>query len=202
MVAPQGTRDQIIDAAEHLFGSRGYAGVSISQICAASGLPVGSVYHHFGSKAGVMRAVLERGTIAFFADLPTADSVTGSPAERVAAYYGAAAELVVKRLSLFRLFASLKLHDSDEAQAIVNESHDMVRVRIAEFIEPVARSCGVADPAACAREVAQLTVVYTTGVTVFAGEAGFETRAAMGSDLPRLVMMSILDRAGEHVPGS
>ncbi len=59
--ARAGSRDRILDAAEHLVGERGYTAASISLISKASGLPASSIYWHFGSKEGLLAAVVERG---------------------------------------------------------------------------------------------------------------------------------------------
>src|SRR5262245_19886858 len=60
--APQtDSRERILDAAEHLVGERGYTAASISLISKASGLPASSIYWHFGSKEGLLAAVVERG---------------------------------------------------------------------------------------------------------------------------------------------
>jgi AcrR family transcriptional regulator len=56
-----GSRDRILDAAEGLVGERGYTAASISLISKASGLPASSIYWHFGSKEGLLAAVVERG---------------------------------------------------------------------------------------------------------------------------------------------
>jgi AcrR family transcriptional regulator len=61
------SREQILDATEKLMGSRGYAATSISDIRKACGLPPSSIYWHFGSKDGVLAAVMERGAQRFFA---------------------------------------------------------------------------------------------------------------------------------------
>jgi AcrR family transcriptional regulator len=42
-----------LDAALHLFATRGLRATSIEDICAASGASNGSLYHHFGSKEGI-----------------------------------------------------------------------------------------------------------------------------------------------------
>jgi AcrR family transcriptional regulator len=57
---PEGRRVRVLDAAARLFGARGYAGVRAAEIAAAAGVSEGSVFHHFGSKDGVLRAVAER----------------------------------------------------------------------------------------------------------------------------------------------
>ncbi len=51
------TRLAILQAAERLFGERGYAGASVSAIAAAAGVALKTVYAAFGSKAEVLRAL-------------------------------------------------------------------------------------------------------------------------------------------------
>src|SRR6266496_2327682 len=55
-----GSQDRILDAAERLVAERGYTAASISLISKASGLPASSIYWHFGSKEGLLAAVVER----------------------------------------------------------------------------------------------------------------------------------------------
>jgi len=198
MTSGRCSRTQIMDAAEQLFGSRGYTNVTIGQLCEASRLPVGSIYHHFGSKAGVLKAVLRRGTAEFFADMPTFDSLDGSALERLAAYYAAAADLIAKRLPMFRLLTSLQLHqaDSAEVQEILREENERAHADIVAFLEPVARSCGVRDAAECARELAPLNLVFATGLVACAESMGMDIRTSISSHLHRLIVVSILDRAG------
>jgi AcrR family transcriptional regulator len=59
--ATGGSRERILDAAARLVGERGYTAASISLISKASGLPASSIYWHFGSKEGLLSAVVERG---------------------------------------------------------------------------------------------------------------------------------------------
>ena len=66
----ENSRELILDATERLMGTRGYAATSISDICKACGLPASSIYWHFGSKDGVLAAVMERGATRFFAAIP------------------------------------------------------------------------------------------------------------------------------------
>ena len=56
------TRDRLLDAAERLFASRGIDGVSVRDIVAEAEANVASVNYHFGSKEGMLLAVLERRT--------------------------------------------------------------------------------------------------------------------------------------------
>jgi AcrR family transcriptional regulator len=54
------TRARILDRAERLFARRGYRGVSVREIASASGVRPFTIQHHFGSKVGLYRAVLDR----------------------------------------------------------------------------------------------------------------------------------------------
>lgn len=54
-----GTRKAVLDAARRLFNEKGYDGTNINDIVAASGVSVGSIYHQFGGKKEVFRALAE-----------------------------------------------------------------------------------------------------------------------------------------------
>jgi AcrR family transcriptional regulator len=73
------TRDAILDAAEHRFAVRGFAGVSVRQIAADAGLRnQASLYHHFKNKRAIYEAVLARG-IAPIVALVTGDATGPRP---------------------------------------------------------------------------------------------------------------------------
>jgi AcrR family transcriptional regulator len=52
------TRMRILDAAQVLFGERGYPASTVEAIAAAAGVAVDTVYAAFGSKRGVLQALL------------------------------------------------------------------------------------------------------------------------------------------------
>jgi len=100
------SRALILDATERLMATRGYAATSISDIRKACGLPPSSIYWHFGSKEGVLAAVMERGADRFFAAIPTSEDADGQLA-------------VLSRLQsqhplFLRLFYMLSLERSDD----------------------------------------------------------------------------------------
>ena len=55
------TAERILDAAEALFGERGYAGTTLRDVANRVGLRTPSLYNHFPSKESLYAAVLERG---------------------------------------------------------------------------------------------------------------------------------------------
>lgn len=52
------TRAKLLGAARHAFGTVGYADASMDELTAAVGLTRGALYHHFGDKKGLLRAVI------------------------------------------------------------------------------------------------------------------------------------------------
>lgn len=56
-----GARRRILDVAAQQFRSRGYAGVSVRGIAAATGLRAASLYYHFPTKDDLVLAVLDTG---------------------------------------------------------------------------------------------------------------------------------------------
>jgi AcrR family transcriptional regulator len=53
------TRQALLSAAQQVFADRGYADAGIAEIVERSGISVGSLYHHYGGKAGLYVALWE-----------------------------------------------------------------------------------------------------------------------------------------------
>ncbi|HEY0576792.1 MAG TPA: TetR/AcrR family transcriptional regulator [Pseudonocardia sp.] len=54
------TMDALLRAAEETFSGRAVQDVTVEEIAARAGVAVGSIYNHFGSKAGLHAALVER----------------------------------------------------------------------------------------------------------------------------------------------
>ena len=100
------SREVILDATERLMSTQGYAATSISHIRRETGLPASSIYWHFGSKEGVLAAVMERGAQRYFAQIPR-----DSP--DIDTQRAAVAKLMVANPDFFRLMYMLSLERSD-----------------------------------------------------------------------------------------
>ena len=100
------SREVILDATERLMSTQGYAATSISHIRRETGLPASSIYWHFGSKEGVLAAVMERGAERYFAQIPR-----DSP--DIETQRAAVAKLMMANPDFFRLMYMLSLERSD-----------------------------------------------------------------------------------------
>jgi len=105
----QASRELILDATERLMGTKGYAATSISDIRNACGLPASSIYWHFGSKEGVLAAVMERGAARFFAAIPRWDDAAGAAGHKAETQLAVAAALSSEHPDFLRLFYLLSL---------------------------------------------------------------------------------------------
>ncbi|MDG5771808.1 TetR/AcrR family transcriptional regulator [Mycolicibacterium fortuitum] len=122
------SRAQILDAAERLMATRGYAATSISAIHKACGLPASSIYWHFGSKDGVLAAVMERGADRFFAAIPAAGAIDDQLA--------VLADLQSQRPEFLRILYLLSLERSDDptVTAVVRRVRDTAIARFSAAV--------------------------------------------------------------------
>ena len=54
------TREKLLDAAVDLFAANGFGGTSIRDIARMTDMTIPNIYYHFGSKEGLLIAILER----------------------------------------------------------------------------------------------------------------------------------------------
>jgi AcrR family transcriptional regulator len=145
------SRELILDATERLMSTRGYAATSISDIRKACGLPPSSIYWHFGSKEGVLAAVMERGADRFFAAIPTSEDAEGQLA--------VLSSLQSEHPDFLRLFYMLSLERSDDpaVAAVVRRVRDTAIGRFRDAITQLLPAD--APPSKAERVVSELTAL-------------------------------------------
>jgi AcrR family transcriptional regulator len=175
----ENSREQILDAAEKLMSTRGYAATSISDIRKACGLPPSSIYYHFGSKEGVLAAVMERGANRFFAAIPSWDEAGGKPETRLTATAG----LLAQHPEFLRLFYLLSLERNDDP-AVAEVVRSVRDTAIAGFRDVIGHLLPDGTRQAKAEhvltELTAFAVAYSDGV-FFAGHLEPEA-----TDVPRM----------------
>jgi AcrR family transcriptional regulator len=202
-VVPSNSKEAILDAAEEIMANVGYERASIAQICRESGLPVGSVYHHFGSKAGLLAAVMERGITRFY---ETMNRRTVNPSlsneQRLRDYWLGAADTIHANLNYFLLEADLVrfgAHDP-EVTSVVARARELTQQRLDEVLLPYARELGIPDPASVTRRMVRLTLVFTRGAVIEAG-GDLDTLRALLADLHESLRATMRAVAATHADG-
>ncbi|VWB26834.1 TetR family transcriptional regulator [Burkholderia pseudomultivorans] len=154
----QQSRQEILDAASRVMSAYGYAGTSMSALVEATGIPKSAIYHHFGSKAGLLAEVMAQGAHGFFEAMRDAHRdppQSGTPRERLGWYLQRTGEVFVHRENFLRLLMVMVMTseatDAPEAMEIVatvrNEGRDYMRqmIRAAFSTEGEAIAAAVAD---------------------------------------------------------
>lgn len=57
---PRSARDRLLDAGADLIAAKGFDGVSVREICRQAGTSINMVHHYFGSKQGLLDAIVEQ----------------------------------------------------------------------------------------------------------------------------------------------
>jgi TetR/AcrR family transcriptional regulator len=80
---PLRSNDRILKKALALFSEKGYDATSVREICEAAGITKPTLYHFYGSKEGVYRAIVHGALERFRAELVLAVTIEGSLRERL-----------------------------------------------------------------------------------------------------------------------
>ncbi|WP_409463632.1 TetR/AcrR family transcriptional regulator [Amycolatopsis sp. GA6-003] len=199
--APSDSREAILDAAERLMMRNGYDKTSIARICRESGFPVGSLYHHFGSKSALLSQVMERVSHRFFASLPASPGSRSTVERELAEYWDAVTETIVGSLGYFTLYLELlKMSFEDpDLRTLMDARNRSSYESIAEELLPFARSAGVADPDEVAGRLGRVVMVHTLGAVMTSAGSADAIREEMAGI--RQVVRDVIMSSGAGQPG-
>jgi len=104
-MAPDGlsARERILGTAGELFADRGYNGVSIADIAAASGISTGLVYYHFKDKENLYESVVREGLHLLEETAVRTLGVEGHPTDRLQSFIHSYMTLLEGHPALMRL---------------------------------------------------------------------------------------------------
>jgi AcrR family transcriptional regulator len=168
---PAHTRSTILDRATALFYERGLDGIGVAELCAAVGVSKETLYRHFGSKDGLVRAVLETRSDRVTRWLAAAvESAGPDPADQLTAVFDALAQWYTE--PTYRgcaiLNAAAQRH-ADPAQTVAVRHLD----RRLELLTGIAQRAGVTDATALGKQF----LVLIAGATVIADHHNDPTAA-------------------------
>lgn len=160
------SRESLLDVAERLMSAKGYAATPVSAICAEAGVAVTSLYWHFGSKEGLLAAVMDRGARRWFAALPQWDDLSGDASARAETIVREGAAAVGAHPEFLRLFYSLVLQNPDDPataeligrvrERVTAYFHDLIAGILSDGVEAeVARDA--------AADLVRFAVAYSDG---------------------------------------
>jgi AcrR family transcriptional regulator len=135
------SRDAVLDAAERLMAGHGYEAATVAALVEEAGIPPSSIYHYFGSKEGVLLAVMERGAERFFAELPDFDRRAGSQADHLRALVQTVTATLERNPDFLRILvvmaAQPMIATDGEVQRVVNRVRELALERLRAQMEIV-----------------------------------------------------------------
>jgi AcrR family transcriptional regulator len=121
------SREAVLDAAERLMAEKGYEAATVSALVDEAGIPPSSIYHYFGSKEGLLLAVMERGADRFFTALPDIDRRVGSQAEHLRTLVETSAETLERNPDFLRILVVMAAQPIDAGEGEVHRVVNRVR---------------------------------------------------------------------------
>jgi AcrR family transcriptional regulator len=135
------SREAVLDAAERLIAEHGYEAATVAALVEEAGIPASSVYHYFGSKEGVLLAVMERGAERFFAQLPDFDRRIGSRQEHLRVVVETVGSLLDRHPDFLRILVVMATQPmsagESEVQRVVTRVRELALQRLREQMEIV-----------------------------------------------------------------
>ena len=161
------TRSRLLAAAAELFAEQGVDAVSVDAVAEAAGRTSGAVYAHFGSKQGLLLALLDSWKDSVLTVVLAEVAVTESPLGQLAAVWENVAPTTAESGSWSLLEQELWLRAARDPEVA-----DVLRVRNAEARRSTARrlagwsSAVGAQPVAPPEESAVLVKALLTGLAM------------------------------------
>lgn len=136
------SRQAVLDAAEGLIAEHGYEAATVAALVDEAGVPASSIYHYFGSKEGVLLAVMQRGAERFLGLVPDFDRRLGSQAEHLETLVQTTAATLERNPDFLRILVVMAAQPVDTAEGgkvrrVVNGVREMALERLREQMEVV-----------------------------------------------------------------
>jgi AcrR family transcriptional regulator len=116
----------------------GFEAATLARVVKEAGIPMSSVYHYYGSKDGILLAVMERGAERFFADLPEPDRRIGGSADHLNTVVMTAVQALERHPNFLRLLVVFAVQPprvgDGEVGTVVGRVREMALKRLREQI--------------------------------------------------------------------
>jgi len=146
----QETRARVLNSAARLFAERGFARVTVRDICRKARANVAAVNYHFGGKAGLYRAVMQTAieTMQATTDAARAAGRERPPDERLRAYVSVFLQRVVGKGSRTWIHQLMMREISDPTPALDMVAEQVLKPRMVYLCGTIAElvGCSPDDP--------------------------------------------------------
>jgi AcrR family transcriptional regulator len=120
----------ILDAAASLLESQGPTGLTARGVCEAAGVKAPTLYHYFGGKEGLERALIKRALEQFIQkkSMPPSSS---DPLEQLKSGWDIAVEFAIEQPGLWQLYTQHAI----EHPEVFSESYELMNMRVQRLVD-------------------------------------------------------------------
>jgi AcrR family transcriptional regulator len=129
------SRERILLTALERFAQRGYSASGVDDLAAAAGIAKTAIYYHFGSKEGLLAAVLERAANDWIEGIRSASLEGGTPPERLRRALVGMRAMLEERPWILRLVQILALEVADDKPQIRATIRGIIRKARATIVD-------------------------------------------------------------------
>jgi AcrR family transcriptional regulator len=140
------SRERILETATELFAQKGYAGTGVDQLAARSGIAKTAIYYHFGNKAGLLAAALERAASTWIEGIAQASRQAGDWTARLDRGLAGMRALLEEKPWIFKLMQILALEVAEEKPEIRETLQSILRQAREAIVDGMRDALGVEVP--------------------------------------------------------
>ena len=187
------TPERILDAATELFGERGFARTTIRQIAERARANSALIYYYFGSKTGLLDALVSAIQAAVQANLQRAMGVEGTPRQKLERFIRLQVELLRRRSPLLRILLRELLDQNGVASTTMRRALEPNIALLAEVLREGAEAGEFrrVDPQLAARTLIGSLLVPVVLAPLVLGEDDAERSALLPDHVVDLYMRGI-----------
>ena len=128
------TKDFILNTAIKLFATKGYDGVGVQEICNESKITKPTLYYYFGSKTGLLSAIIEEKGSIFYNTLQFASKYVGDFMLSLTKILESTMDFATENPDFYRLHCTLKAASTDsEAGKLYDTFFEKIQQLFAKF---------------------------------------------------------------------
>jgi AcrR family transcriptional regulator len=158
------SRERILDAATELFAQKGYAGTGVDQLAARSEIAKTAIYYHFGNKAGLLAATLERAANTWIEGIDQVSRQAGDWSSRLDNALAGMRTLLEEKPWIFKLVHILAFEVADDKPDIRETLQSIVQRAREAIVAGLRDALGVEVPDA--EGVAKVILVQLDGISL------------------------------------
>ena len=161
------SRELVLDAAERVMATEGFEAATINRVVEEAGVPLSSVYHYYGSKDGVLLAVMQRGVERFFADVPDYDRRSGTPVEHLRLVISNAVDALERNPNFLRLIIAFSVQPPQSGDGEISDVvHHVRQLALMRLRRQIAIACDDNPRSVAVDRVARLALAAVDGAFV------------------------------------